>query len=88
MPKTCDNFIRHCRSGYYTNTIFHRLIKNFMIQGGDPTGTGKGGVSAFEGGKEFDDELKTGLKHDIRGMLCMANSGPNTNKSQFFIIFR
>ncbi|XP_055340132.1 RING-type E3 ubiquitin-protein ligase PPIL2-like isoform X2 [Paramacrobiotus metropolitanus] len=86
--KTSDNFLRHCRAGYYTETIFHRLIKNFMIQGGDPTGTGKGGASAFEGGKEFEDELKTGLKHDVRGIVSMANSGPNTNKSQFFIIFR
>ena len=59
-----------------------------MIQGGDPTGTGKGGESIFEGGKEFEDELKTGLKHSVRGMLSMANSGPNTNKSQFFIILR
>lgn len=59
-----------------------------MLQGGDPKGTGKGGESAFEDGKPFEDELKTGLKHDVRGIVSMANSGPDTNKSQFFVIFR
>lgn len=86
VPKACDNFIRLCKNGYYNGTTFHRLIKNFMVQGGDPTGTGKGGQSAF--GKPFEDEIKAHLTHSGRGILSMANSGPNTNKSQFFITFR
>ncbi|KAI1287598.1 RING-type E3 ubiquitin-protein ligase PPIL2 [Halotydeus destructor] len=85
-PKACDNFIRHCRNGYYDNTVFHRLIKNFMVQGGDPAGTGKGGESVF--GAPFEDEFRQHLSHTGRGILSMANSGPNTNKSQFFITFR
>lgn len=87
-PRTCDNFLRHCSSGYYKNTKFHRSIRNFMIQGGDPTGTGFRGESAFPDGKPFADEFRGGLSHSARGMLSMANSGPNTNKSQFFITFR
>lgn len=85
-PRACDNFIRHCRSGYYRQTKFHRSIRNFMIQGGDPTGTGTGGVSAF--GKPFIDEFKPQLSHEGRGILAMANIGTNTNTSQFYITFR
>ncbi|KAK7494081.1 hypothetical protein BaRGS_00014739 [Batillaria attramentaria] len=86
VPKTCENFVKHCNSGYYNGTIFHRSIRNFMIQGGDPTGTGRGGESAWGG--TFNDELKPNLTHAGRGVLSMANSGPNTNKSQFFFTFR
>ncbi|EPB80148.1 peptidyl-prolyl cis-trans isomerase, cyclophilin-type [Ancylostoma ceylanicum] len=85
-PKTCENFILLCSRGYYNNTRFHRIIKNFMMQGGDPTGTGHGGESAW--GKPFDDEFAPGLSHDARGILSMANKGTNTNQSQFFITFR
>eukprot|EP00123_Amoebidium_parasiticum_P017106 comp23713_c0_seq1/m.40796 comp23713_c0_seq1/g.40796 ORF comp23713_c0_seq1/g.40796 comp23713_c0_seq1/m.40796 type:complete len:523 (-) comp23713_c0_seq1:381-1949(-) len=86
VPKTCENFILLAERGYYNNTKFHRLIRNFMIQGGDPTGTGTGGESAWGGA--FEDEWKLELSHDKRGTLSMANSGPDTNKSQFFITFR
>ncbi|CAL1294714.1 unnamed protein product [Larinioides sclopetarius] len=85
-PKTCENFMKLSKIGYYDNTIFHRSIKNFMIQGGDPTGTGSGGESAWK--KPFKDEFKPNLSHQGRGILSMANSGPNTNKSQFFITYR
>ncbi|KAH9629415.1 hypothetical protein HF086_013329 [Spodoptera exigua] len=85
-PKACDNFIRHCNNGYYNGTKFHRSIRNFMIQGGDPTGTGLGGESVWK--KPFEDEVKPNLHHTGRGVLSMANSGPNTNGSQFFITFR
>ena len=85
-PKTCDNFLRLCKKEYYNNVIFHRLIKNFMIQTGDPTGTGSGGESAF--GKPFEDEIRPQFSHEGRGVLSMANSGANCNKSQFFITFR
>ena len=82
-PKTVENFVTHAKNGYYNGLIFHRVIKDFMIQGGDPTGTGCGGEriwgSAFK--DEFDPEL-----HNLRGALSMANSGPNTNGSQFFIV--
>ena len=84
-PVTARNFKALARRGYYDNTIFHRVIKDFMVQGGDPTGTGKGGESAY-GGK-FEDEassLRT-LKHVGAGVLSMANAGPNTNGSQFFV---
>ena len=84
-PKTCENFIELCESGYYNDTIFHRLIPNFMIQGGDPKGTGTGGTSYF--GKNFEDEFHPKLAHTKRGVLSMANSGSNTNGSQFFITF-
>ncbi|KAL9654781.1 hypothetical protein ABK040_008575 [Willaertia magna] len=84
-PQTCDNFIGLCLRGYYDNVIFHRLIKGFMIQGGDPTGTGMGGESLWE--KDFKDEIYGKLKHDSIGVLSMANRGPNTNSSQFFITF-
>ncbi|KAA8520535.1 hypothetical protein F0562_014791 [Nyssa sinensis] len=84
-PKTAENFLALCASGYYDGTIFHRNIKGFMIQGGDPTGTGKGGTSIW--GKKFNDEIRESLKHNARGILSMANSGPNTNGSQFFISY-
>lgn len=82
-PKTCQNFFELARRGYYDGVVFHRVIADFMIQGGDPTGTGRGGESVF-GGK-FEDEISKGLRHCGAGILVMANSGPNTNKSQFFI---
>lgn len=82
-PNTCRNFAELARRGYYNGVKFHRIIKDFMIQGGDPTGTGKGGASIY--GKEFDDEISPDLKHTGAGILSMANSGPNTNGSQFFI---
>mmetsp|Transcript_36683 Transcript_36683/g.44371 ORF Transcript_36683/g.44371 Transcript_36683/m.44371 type:complete len:163 (+) Transcript_36683:188-676(+) len=82
-PKTCKNFIELARKGYYNNVVFHRIIKDFMIQGGDPTGTGRGGESIY--GKKFEDEITRELKHTGAGILSMANSGPNTNGSQFFI---
>ncbi|XP_072809558.1 RING-type E3 ubiquitin-protein ligase PPIL2 isoform X3 [Vicugna pacos] len=85
-PKTCENFIKLCKRRYYDGTIFHRSIRNFVIQGGDPTGTGTGGESYW--GKPFKDEFRPNLSHTGRGILSMANSGPNTNKSQFFITFR
>lgn len=79
-PKACENFIVHCKNGYYNNTRFHRLVPEFILQGGDPTGTGKGGESIF--GKAFEDEITGTYKHDKRGVLSMANKGTNTNKSQ------
>ncbi|KAH8859151.1 RING-type E3 ubiquitin-protein ligase PPIL2 [Schistosoma japonicum] len=86
VPKTCENFLRHCTAGYYNDTTFHRLIRYFIIQGGDPSGTGFGGDSVWGG--SFPDEFVPNLSHDARGVVSMANSGPNTNKSQFFITFR
>jgi cyclophilin family peptidyl-prolyl cis-trans isomerase len=87
-PKTTENFITLAQRGYYDGIIFHRVIKGFMIQGGDPTGTGRGGESAWGG--RFNDEInpgsqvyKTGYK---AGTMAMANAGPNTNGSQFFIM--
>lgn len=102
-PKTCQNFFELARKGYYDSTIFHRIISEFIIQGGDPTGTGnfkfiyiyffnllllikilgKGGQSIY--GPKFDDEITDELKHTGAGIISMANSGPNTNGSQFFI---
>uniref|UniRef100_A0AAV1UD33 Peptidyl-prolyl cis-trans isomerase n=1 Tax=Peronospora matthiolae TaxID=2874970 RepID=A0AAV1UD33_9STRA len=106
-PKTCWNIAELARRGYYNNTIFHRVIRDFMIQGGDPTGTGRGGESILRVGSwiceiycyicglvcdfstgfraKFDDEISKELKHTGAGVLSMANSGPNTNGSQFFI---
>lgn len=82
-PKTCKNFRELARRGYYNNTVCHRIIKDFMIQAGDPTGTGKGGESIY-GGK-FEDEIDRTLHHTGAGILSMANAGANTNGSQFFI---
>ena len=82
-PKATENFITHAKNGYYNGLIFHRVIKDFMIQGGDPTGTGCGGESIW--GTNFEDEFSP-LLHNIRGALSMANAGPNTNGSQFFIV--
>ncbi len=82
-PKTVENFIGLTEKGYYEGVVFHRVIKDFMLQTGDPTGTGRGGES-FWGGK-FEDEFVSDLKHDTPGILSMANAGPNTNGSQFFI---
>lgn len=82
-PKAVENFSRHSADGYYDGLIFHRVINDFMIQGGDPTGTGCGGDSVFDG--SFEDEFHPEA-HNLRGALCMANSGPNTNGSQFFIV--
>eukprot|EP00386_Alphamonas_edax_P009909 GDKI01032404.1.p2 GENE.GDKI01032404.1~~GDKI01032404.1.p2 ORF type:complete len:167 (+),score=42.27 GDKI01032404.1:112-612(+) len=85
-PRTCKNFLALCAAGYYNGTKFHRNIKGFMVQGGDPTGTGKGGESIY--GKYFDDEFAGTLKHDRRGILSMANQGvPNSNGSQFFFTY-
>ena len=85
-PKAVWNFIRLIQKGYYDGVKFHRNIKNFMIQGGDPTGTGRGGSSIWN--KNFDDEFLTPFKHDSRGILSMANKGKNTNSSQFFVIYK
>ncbi|KAF2135764.1 uncharacterized protein K452DRAFT_260163 [Aplosporella prunicola CBS 121167] len=82
-PKTCKNFSTLASRGYYNGIIFHRIIPNFMVQTGDPTGTGRGGSSIY--GDKFEDEISTSLKHTGAGILSMANSGPNTNGSQFFI---
>ncbi|KAL2312428.1 WD repeat containing cyclophilin family peptidyl-prolyl cis-trans isomerase Cyp9 [Schizosaccharomyces pombe] len=82
-PKAVQNFTTHAENGYYDNTIFHRIIKNFMIQGGDPLGDGTGGESIWK--KDFEDEISPNLKHDRPFTVSMANSGPNTNGSQFFI---
>ena len=79
-PKTAQNFIDLAEKGFYDGVIFHRVIDDFMIQGGDPTGTGMGGP-----GYQIDDEFGPGLKHDGEGILSMANAGPNTGGSQFFI---
>jgi|GEM_PF-567052 len=82
-PKTCENFVELIKKGYYDGITFHRVIKNFMIQGGDPTGTGRGGNSIWN--RPFEDECVEGVKFDKPGILAMANAGPNTNGSQFFI---
>lgn len=81
-PKAVENFVTHAKQGYYNGLTFHRIINDFMIQGGDPTGTGAGGESIW--GKSFEDEFSYDLV-PYRGALCMANSGSNTNGSQFFI---
>ena len=79
-PKTVDNFVKLVNDGFYDRVIFHRVIPDFMIQGGDPTGTGSGGP-----GYKFEDEVKTNPRKHQVGSLSMANAGPNTNGSQFFI---
>jgi cyclophilin family peptidyl-prolyl cis-trans isomerase len=82
VPQTVNNFVFLARDGFYDNTTFHRIIKGFMAQGGDPTGTGTGGP-----GYRFADEFDPSLKHSGAGILSMANAGPNTNGSQFFITY-
>ncbi|MDY4607567.1 MAG: peptidylprolyl isomerase [Eubacterium sp.] len=82
-PKAVENFVTHAKDGYYDGLIFHRIIKDFMIQGGDPTGTGCGGESVW--GKSFEDEFSIDARN-YYGALSMANSGPNTHGSQFFIV--
>ena len=79
-PKAVDNFIKLAKKGFYNGVTFHRVIPGFMIQGGDPAGTGRGGP-----GYTFEDEFSSKLRHDSPGVLSMANAGPNTNGSQFFI---
>ncbi|KAL5109702.1 Peptidyl-prolyl cis-tran isomerase-like 1 [Taenia crassiceps] len=82
-PRTCRNFAELVKREYYNGVSFHRVIRDFMIQGGDPTGTGRGGASIY--GRYFEDEISSELKHTGAGIISMANSGPNTNGSQFFI---
>jgi len=79
-PKTVDNFVAYVKDGHYNGTVFHRVIPNFMVQGGDPEGTGRGGP-----GYRFEDEFLPALKHGKAGLLSIDNAGPNTNGSQFFI---
>ena len=85
-PRTCYNMAALAHAGYYDGTMFHRIIRDFMVQGGDPTGTGRGRESIY-GGK-FNDEITRNLKHTGAGVVSMANSGPNTNGSQFFITLK
>jgi peptidylprolyl isomerase len=82
-PKTCENFVGLVEKGYYDGVVFHRIIPQFMIQGGDPTGTGRGGKSIW--GRPFEDEVTPDVRFDKTGLLAMANAGPGTNGSQFFI---
>lgn len=82
-PKAVENFVTHAKNGYYEGIIFHRVIEGFMIQGGDPTGTGTGGESIW--GEDFEDEFDMNYRH-FQGALSMANAGPGTNGSQFFIV--
>jgi len=82
-PLAVENFITHVKNGYYNGLVFHRIIKGFMIQGGDPTGTGRGGESIWK--KPFQDEFAPNVTFNRKGILAMANAGPATNGSQFFI---
>eukprot|EP00189_Rhodosorus_marinus_P003382 CAMPEP_0113961670 /NCGR_PEP_ID=MMETSP0011_2-20120614/5455_1 /TAXON_ID=101924 /ORGANISM="Rhodosorus marinus" /LENGTH=530 /DNA_ID=CAMNT_0000973371 /DNA_START=723 /DNA_END=2312 /DNA_ORIENTATION=- /assembly_acc=CAM_ASM_000156 len=84
-PRTCENFLGLAGKGFYNGVLFHRSIPRFVLQGGDPTGTGRGGESLW--GSPFEDEIRGSLKHKGKGMLSMANSGPNSNTSQFFITY-
>uniref|UniRef100_A0A8B9RYS7 Peptidyl-prolyl cis-trans isomerase n=1 Tax=Accipiter nisus TaxID=211598 RepID=A0A8B9RYS7_9AVES len=81
-PKACRNFIQLCMEDYYNNTIFHRVVPGFIVQGGDPTGTGSGGDSIY--GAPFKDEFHSRLRFNRRGLVAMANAGPHDNGSQFF----
>lgn len=81
-PKACRNFVQLCMEGYYDNTQIHRIVPNFIVQAGDPTGTGMGGESIY--GQPFDNELHSRLRFTHRGLLAMANTGPKSNQSQFF----
>ncbi|KAL7052148.1 hypothetical protein ACKWTF_004788 [Chironomus riparius] len=85
VPKASENFLALCASNYYNGCEFIRNIKGFIVQTGDPTNTGKGGESIWH--ERFDDELIDSLKHNMRGIVSFANSGPNTNQSQFFITY-
>ena len=90
VPRTAFNFLALAASGYYDGTLFHRNVKGFMLQGGDPTGTGTGGTSIYgelygEQARFFEDEISRKLRHDKAGTVSMANTGPSTNGSQFFI---
>ncbi|EFP91476.2 Peptidyl-prolyl cis-trans isomerase cyp10 [Puccinia graminis f. sp. tritici] len=85
VPRAAENFLALCASGYYDKCIWHRNIKGFMIQTGDPTGTGKGGQSIW--GRPFADEIRSTLKFNQRGIVAMASSGRDTNKAQFFILY-
>uniref|UniRef100_A0A2R5L1Z1 Peptidyl-prolyl cis-trans isomerase n=1 Tax=Hirondellea gigas TaxID=1518452 RepID=A0A2R5L1Z1_9CRUS len=84
-PISAKNFLALCANGYYDGVVFHRSVPGFMIQGGDPSGTGKKGESIF--GHPFGDEITDELKHDRKGVVSWANSGPNTNGSQFYITY-
>ncbi|KAI9748014.1 MAG: Peptidyl-prolyl cis-trans isomerase cyp10, partial [Candelina submexicana] len=79
------NFLALCASSYYDGTTFHRNIRGFIVQGGDPTGKGKGGSSIY--GSDFEDEIRPALRHNARGIVSMANRGPGTNGSQFFLTY-
>lgn len=81
-PKACRNFVQLCLEGYYDGTIFHRIVPGFVVQGGDPTGTGEGGESVY--GEQFKDEFHQRLRFTRRGLVGMASNGANTNGSQFF----
>lgn len=85
VPKATENFLALCASSYYNDNLIHRNVKDFMVQTGDPTGSGKGGTSIW--GRKFEDEFHETLKHNTRGVVSMANSGPDTNGSQFFLTY-
>ncbi|KAJ7521400.1 hypothetical protein O6H91_10G077400 [Diphasiastrum complanatum] len=86
IGRTCRNFLELCKAGYYDGVYFHKIIPGFMCQTGDPSGTGKGGTSIY--GPRFDDEMSAKCNHNKKGIVSMANSGRNTNTSQFFITFK
>ncbi|KAL2622149.1 hypothetical protein R1flu_002354 [Riccia fluitans] len=85
-PRTCRNFIELCKAGYYDGITFHKIVPDFMCQTGDPSGTGRGGLSIY--GPRFNDEISAKHSHDKKGVVSMANFGRNSNSSQFFIIFK
>ncbi|KAI9834165.1 MAG: Peptidyl-prolyl cis-trans isomerase cyp10 [Phylliscum demangeonii] len=85
VPKTAENFLALCASSYYDNCLFHRNIASFIVQGGDPSGKGKGGQSIW--GADFEDEIRPTLRHNARGIVSMANRAPGTNNSQWFITY-